>query len=334
QLHAKIVKERQDYPILEGLQPTHWPALFETIQDMKRLLIKQKKQVAHEDMLRNELDEWSQLLKKFTDILHVEDADIMSVQLLENWLYRYDQEQKELQHLKQSLQKLQAEKSQLQETIRYIHKEMDTLFTIAHAVDEESYYEQAERYDQQQKSKQAILQFEQYRKQSFTTKQNEAIMNDSWSEEKISQALDELYKKTQDVNDRKQDYEHRLAEQNVILNEQEQSDLLATLTLEYEVEKALLNELAEKWLVYKVAYDVLQKAKMRYQEKYMEQITQLMTSYFRQMTNGKYVSVYAPAKQAVFIVETKDRMRFDVTQLSKGTIDQLYIALRLAIGVV
>src|SRR5699024_2541836 len=53
--------------------------------------------------------------------------------------------------------------------------------------------------------------------------------------------------------------------------------------------------------------------------------------YFTFMTDGQYPAIFAPDNEG-FIVERVDGARFSPAQLSRGTAEQLYLALRLALA--
>ena len=100
------------------------------------------------------------------------------------------------------------------------------------------------------------------------------------------------------------------------------------------MEKTKLTKLTNEWSVYKVAQAALDEAKKRYQEKYFHAVIDKTSTFFEHITQGKYVTVFAPTEKLPFQVETEDQRRYRVDELSKGTIDQLYVALRLAMNVI
>src|SRR5699024_7347140 len=55
-------------------------------------------------------------------------------------------------------------------------------------------------------------------------------------------------------------------------------------------------------------------------------------AYFTALTDHHYTKVYPPLDNMLFQVEASDEIRYNVNELSQGTIDQLYVSLRLAIS--
>src|SRR5699024_3643224 len=50
------------------------------------------------------------------------------------------------------------------------------------------------------------------------------------------------------------------------------------------------------------------------------------------ITQHHYIYVYPPTEEQLFQVEAKSNIRYTVDELSQGTVDQLYVSLRLAIA--
>src|SRR5690625_7525897 len=84
----------------------------------------------------------------------------------------------------------------------------------------------------------------------------------------------------------------------------------------------------------KLATDTLEQTKKSFHQKYMNDVIEKASHYFNIITKSKYVAIYPPQKNKTFSVETELRTRFTIDQLSQGTIDQLYVALRIAVGTV
>src|SRR5690625_8002007 len=54
--------------------------------------------------------------------------------------------------------------------------------------------------------------------------------------------------------------------------------------------------------------------------------------FFMENTTGKYEHIFAPSENKSFSVQSNKGHRYTVEQLSQGTIEQLYVSLKLAIG--
>lgn len=98
------------------------------------------------------------------------------------------------------------------------------------------------------------------------------------------------------------------------------------------MEKEQLSVLSKRWSILKTAQAMLRETKQLYKEKYLQDVLEQATNYFSYITDHKYQRIIAPTDKQPFLVETSQRIKFSVHELSQGTIDQLYVSLRLAIG--
>src|SRR5699024_11564329 len=76
----------------------------------------------------------------------------------------------------------------------------------------------------------------------------------------------------------------------------------------------------------------IEETKRNFHQKYMKDVIKKASYYFKLITKGKYVTIYPPEKNQSFSVATDFKTRFTINQLSQGTIDQLYVSLRIAIS--
>src|SRR5699024_505462 len=117
-----------------------------------------------------------------------------------------------------------------------------------------------------------------------------------------------------------------------ILRDMEGSDRYFELSYRFTIEKETLKQKAKEWAILKTAKEMLKETKQTYEDKYAHLVITKATIYFQKITNGKYIKVHAPSNDSAFTVESWDHIYYDVMELSKGTLDQLYIALRISIS--
>ncbi|QKS70739.1 AAA family ATPase [Paenalkalicoccus suaedae] len=94
--------------------------------------------------------------------------------------------------------------------------------------------------------------------------------------------------------------------------------------------EADLADLTRKWAVYEAAIKMIEEVKHMYETDKQPQAVKRAIHHFRALTDNRYVSIYAPIGENRFIVERHDGKRFDPIELSRGTMEMLYIALRFA----
>ncbi|WP_240376428.1 ATP-binding protein [Bacillus piscicola] len=88
----------------------------------------------------------------------------------------------------------------------------------------------------------------------------------------------------------------------------------------------------KKWLTLKTAQHLVRQAKMMYEKERQPDVIKKASTYFRHLTNGSYLRVFSPAGEKKFVVENEQGIRFSPQELSRGTAEQLYLALRLALA--
>lgn len=148
-----------------------------------------------------------------------------------------------------------------------------------------------------------------------------------------------LKEKKHDITENIQRIETKIEEKRetqaklfAVLQRMESSETYSETLHRFSMEKDRLNELALNWSVLKTASEILTETKRTYQSDYLAKIIDQMTTYFSKITDGAYVNVYAPTKDRPFQVQSATGIRYKVNELSQGTIDQLYISLRIAMG--
>ncbi len=92
-----------------------------------------------------------------------------------------------------------------------------------------------------------------------------------------------------------------------------------------------LEELAERYAVMALADSLIVRTKAVYEEEKQPEVLLRASRYFQQMTAGAYVRIVAPGDSRTLLAETKGRSQLDSLFLSRGTQEQLYLAMRFAL---
>lgn len=99
-----------------------------------------------------------------------------------------------------------------------------------------------------------------------------------------------------------------------------------------ELEKSRFQQQVHEWAVHQTAKEILRKTKNIYQNKYLPKVIERTSHYLQLLTEGKYQKVIPPSEASAFYVENRQGFRYDVSELSQGTTDQLYVSLRIALS--
>jgi len=166
----------------------------------------------------------------------------------------------------------------------------------------------------------------------FSKDNSKKLFENEWNENELEIKINQNRKEISNNEKVISNGNRQLATIEMEMKQMEMSDDTSKIAFLYEMERNKLNELAEKWSILKVAHTTLQEAKSRFQETYLTEVIKVTAHYFSHLTKGKYKQIFAPTTTKLFQVEASNNMRYTVDELSKGTIDQLYISLRLAIS--
>lgn len=103
----------------------------------------------------------------------------------------------------------------------------------------------------------------------------------------------------------------------------------AQLMTEIETEKEKLVGAYQEWIANKIAAEILQCVKRRYETEKQPEVLKRSSSHFREITAAKYESVNANLDNREIEIIDGKAMPKKITQLSRGTKEQLLISLRL-----
>jgi uncharacterized protein YhaN len=101
---------------------------------------------------------------------------------------------------------------------------------------------------------------------------------------------------------------------------QERADLLSRL-----------EATAERWAVYALAHHILKRSRSVYEETHRPAVVEKAEHFFRQWTDGRYQRIVAPLGEDIRGIERRDGVEICLPALSRGTSEQLYLALRFGL---
>ncbi|ASN06597.1 ATP-binding protein [Virgibacillus necropolis] len=332
----KVTHQRKLYPILETIDISNWPAFYHAFKSLlqQNLEWKSKKQqladvkeveLNHREFIMRFLKDrnWESKYKSIDTgfaFLHekVEEHD-GTLRLLEQYEAWKKTANEQVESLKKKLQVFQREQL--------------NLMKVAEVETEEQFYQKNTLLEDE---KQVKLKIEEIKEQLSMTYSEDKIVEfaaDSIGEITDIEEKQKKYQKNLELAEQKLEKEReQFAAIDADLAYMEGSDEHSQIMHRLHIETAELNKLGEKWAILKSAKEMLVETKNNYRDKYMERLINQTSDYFVMLTNHAYTNVYAPSKNQPFQVESANHLRYTVNELSQGTRDQLYIALRLAIS--
>jgi len=112
----------------------------------------------------------------------------------------------------------------------------------------------------------------------------------------------------------------------------EQSQRLEELQQEREILQAKAQNLAERWTSLRICQWVIEQVSRKYEQERQPEVLRLASAYFASITNQRYQRVYAPIGMQQIKIEAENGEVLEPPQLSQGTLEQLYLAIRFALA--
>jgi uncharacterized protein YhaN len=329
--YTKLQKQMEEqivhYPFLKLIEVRYWPEMYHRMKQMIQLTRDEKdirrkveKLKAENTTFQKEVNTYFQRERNFP----LET----SLEILEDNVERANNVHKQIANFRKQLDENSQEQHILNQKLQIYENEMAALLNSADVSTEDEFYEKARQLGdqrefekEQMKAKEQLLRILPGTNVQDIPDESNLIDNQKHTETTIEYLEKSLEKKRDE-----------LAKVNAALENLEASENHSSFMHQMEMEKEEVNQLAKKWAVLKTAKEMLLETKRNYRDKYLYKVMEKTTDYFAELTEGRYIKVFAPDKVNSFYAVASDHVRYHVNELSRGTIDQLYVSLRLAIS--
>lgn len=146
--------------------------------------------------------------------------------------------------------------------------------------------------------------------------------------EKIAPELDRLTRNLSTYKDKRTQVMKQIMEIEREIKELEDGGTYSELLQEFENDKSVYQEIVDEWNTLKVASAIIEKTLQHAKEDKLPQTIQTAETYFSYLTDGEYTRILVE-EDALFVMNQIGE-KWNVKELSRGTVEPLYIALRLA----
>lgn len=102
--------------------------------------------------------------------------------------------------------------------------------------------------------------------------------------------------------------------------------------LELEELQTELERLAERYALLAVTAELIRRTRVTFEEERQPAVLRQASAYFAELTDGRYTRIAVPGDAPDLFAETADRRTIGSAFLSRGTQEQLYLSLRLALA--
>jgi len=228
----------------------------------------------------------------------------------------------ELRRLDDSIDRARTDVERLSVQIAEVQDAIDILFTEGESMDEKEFIERAETFKQRQ---QLVGELERLPAEppepGFLF---DLRVNEEEAYETARKELDEAERRLVDSRHESGRVEERIA---LMERSEERSRALAR----QEVVLAKIDASAEVWAVVTLCKTLLDETRKVYENDRQPDVLRHASRFFRTMSEHRYDRVVAPLDGTDLQVERRDGVRLLPQLLSRGTAEQLYLAMRFAL---
>ncbi|GGH88075.1 uncharacterized protein YhaN [Pullulanibacillus pueri] len=249
-------------------------------------------------------------------------------------LVKYKENQSKRRQLEDTIQELQEQEAGLMKKIARYQEECDKLLTEAGVETEEAFRHLAKRAEELRelkKQRESLwLQINHVvPQQDFLNQAMRWFETGYWAETQEEELIQEVKALKESLASKQK----RIADLNSAIRQLEETIPHADLKHEYEEKRSELNDLAKQWAVYRTAKELLTEAKEAYRKTQLPKVLHQASEYIKEITAGRYKNIFF-SEEDQFILELTEGKIIPLYQLSRGTKEQVYVSLRLALAAI
>ncbi|SEB09285.1 Uncharacterized protein YhaN [Thalassobacillus cyri] len=334
-----LQRHRTRYPFLSNVECGHWFKLYHALKPLKEKYRGYQAAKKEIDTIEQELRSYRAKAERFLKEIGWEWIDNQISALLSELSYINDQNKE----IKSKLQQYENQKEELQDKLKQVHTRM-----IPYAKERQALLEQGGVDTEQEFLQIAVFvatarehrkkQKELQQQLAATLKQNDVqeyrVFEAFPDYQQLERDKIEQQKMQEQLEAEQEDIRQQLADIHSRLAQLEGAEQFSYKRYQLQTERDELREEAREWAVLQAAYQLLSRTKEIYQHSYLPEVLDRATGWFDKLTNGQYKRVYFHPEEGKLQIEAASGWNFDASELSRGTADQLYIALRLSLSAV
>jgi uncharacterized protein YhaN len=260
------------------------------------------------------------------------DGDVSeNVSALTSELNQAEEDCRRAKNLNEKIKELEDEIDVLQSQIDQRDHEIEGLLKAADTSDEEAFRRAASDYEARRTLEDKIRQLETRLHQlvgsgdALETLEDELKQTTREDLSADQNESEETIRKLDQKQTDAADLRGRLKEQ---VEQLERSEELSGLRIEEQAGRAEFAAGAEDWSILKITTHLIDRARMKYERERRPAVLKEAERFFTDFTRGTYTEIRVPVDSDQFVLLAPDGSTKDVTQLSRGTAEQLYLALR------
>ncbi|MDQ0217618.1 hypothetical protein ELQ35_06230 [Peribacillus cavernae] len=234
-----------------------------------------------------------------------------------------------LNKYKQEKRPLEMEIERLQSESAFLSDEMNQLFKAALVEAEEEFRKQARLAEEKERLTTSLQMISvQLEKTTFHSEDFDAL-----SVSKVSRySVEALEAERKDLFGRQSVLLEQLSDMKHRIRHLEEGGTYSDLLHQYNETKAAFNTEAKEWAKYALAKSMLDKTITTFKRERLPKVIVLAEEYLSFLTSGEYKRILLGETVDGLYLERYDGLRFEAGEVSRGTAEQVYVSLRLALA--
>lgn len=322
-------KEKHDASFTEWKSAHRYPehysltAVMSSMEKMSEIRKVERQQRELSDKLSERLTELDKELRQnaFTRLIYEDEQEPLTV---------FSEARKKLRQIEQDKRLQQAyikETEKIQNAVLYFVQQEKEQNKLKHELYDQTSVKNEEAfiraYHTLEEKEEKIRRYEHL---SSTIDVNEQVLN--LSGEDVKNKLMGLAEASEELEDRYKERARRSVELAYEIKELEEGGTYSELLQKYENEKSIYQDAADQWSTYKIASALIERTLNNAKANQLPQTMALAEKYFSTLTSGDYPSIQMDSNE--FFVIDRNGKKWAAEELSRGTVEPLYIAIRLA----
>lgn len=310
--------------------PLRWmPNVYHLVIDLKDLIYEHQQLTEELKRLKEDKDQFEKAVRAVCKALNF---PMQNYAALEKAFNNYRKLSLELKQKQEQREQIQEDRDKLYRQLEAFEKALTDLFIYADADDEEEFRIRAAQVMKQAQLRDKLMGLRAQLKkvvsdEAFIKKSFQWMKDGTWQEESPERIKEE----ERQLKGNKERLEKERLEITSELKALEKDDTFRDLRYRFESQQSELNDYAKEWMVYQTSLALLQETKDSYRKEKLPFIIKQAGNYFSMMTDGAYKTVTV-GENGVFTAVSASGTAFYMKELSKGTHEQLYLAIRLALA--
>lgn len=318
----KLNEIKAELGLDEGFSHLKMEDAFSMLKNLQSISCQLNEAMAKKERLQKEQGKWTEGLFQFlSNVGEPVHEPAQAVYFLQETLKKEQEKKIVIKELEKKFSELNIDVLQLKNEDSAIRSNMKKLLEAAQVDDEEDFRKKAKLSEE----KNILLE-----RLALLEGQLGEIMNPFHTQEEIQTEIKYLKAEIEKKSQLLEEDRNSLASLNQKLSFLEEGGTYTEQLHLFRQMRSTFNEESRNWAKLAIALKLLEKIMKKYKEGRFPQVIRQAAEYFSFLTDHEYIHLHVKA-DGNLAVERKDRVLFAPEELSKGTGEQLYIAIRLGL---